>query len=335
MYGIGGWEPALASEVDKLGYGDCKGLTNYTKALLTSQGIESYYTVVYGGDKVDIDPEFTKMQGNHVILNIPRENESDIWLECTSQESPFNYMGDFTDDRYALRLKTDGGEIVKTTKYTEKDNLEKINCVLKLDENGGFKATFQRHSYGVSYSGIFRIQNRTNKDQKAYYRNEWGKLQNIQFENISFEDDKRKIEFLEKLEFSGTNLATKAGSRLLVPLNFIQQENFSIAKNLNRQRPLRVKRGRTYKDEFIFQIPKGFEIEALPESRTLTSEFGNFSIKIEAANNEGSGEIKVNRSLVIKEGLWSENKYKDFKFFVNHINHLNSLKAVIVSTSKT
>ena len=31
--GIGGWKPSPAKEVDALGYGDCKGLTNYTKAL--------------------------------------------------------------------------------------------------------------------------------------------------------------------------------------------------------------------------------------------------------------------------------------------------------------
>ena len=32
--GIGGWKPITAYEVDRLGFGDCKALTNYTSALL-------------------------------------------------------------------------------------------------------------------------------------------------------------------------------------------------------------------------------------------------------------------------------------------------------------
>ena len=44
--GIGGWMPMLANDVDRLSYGDCKALTNYTKSLLDIAGVESYYTAV-------------------------------------------------------------------------------------------------------------------------------------------------------------------------------------------------------------------------------------------------------------------------------------------------
>mgnify|MGYP001126063175 FL=1 len=90
--GIGGWKPISAEEVDENKYGDCKGLTNYTKALLRTVGIESNYCVVSAGSEIkDISEDFPSMQGNHVILNIPQEGKSDLWLECTSQDTPFNF----------------------------------------------------------------------------------------------------------------------------------------------------------------------------------------------------------------------------------------------------
>jgi transglutaminase-like putative cysteine protease len=74
--GIGGWKPINASEIDQLGYGDCKGLTNYTRALLDAVSVPSYYTVVYGDrDITDIDKDFSSTEGNHAILSIPVEDE--------------------------------------------------------------------------------------------------------------------------------------------------------------------------------------------------------------------------------------------------------------------
>ncbi len=47
--GIGGWKPMLANEVDKLGYGDCKALSNYTQSLMEHANVPSVYTIVYSG----------------------------------------------------------------------------------------------------------------------------------------------------------------------------------------------------------------------------------------------------------------------------------------------
>ncbi|NOZ46343.1 MAG: DUF3857 domain-containing protein, partial [Chlorobi bacterium] len=91
--GIGGWKPYDANTVDRLCYGDCKALTNYTKFLLDAIGIKSYYTLVAAGKKApEINKNFPSNIFNHVILCIPFENQDTVWLECTNQNIPFGYL---------------------------------------------------------------------------------------------------------------------------------------------------------------------------------------------------------------------------------------------------
>ncbi|GHV35985.1 hypothetical protein FACS1894178_6620 [Bacteroidia bacterium] len=44
--GVGGWQSIAASEVARTGFGDCKALSNYMKALLAIAEIPSFYTVL-------------------------------------------------------------------------------------------------------------------------------------------------------------------------------------------------------------------------------------------------------------------------------------------------
>ncbi len=140
--GIGGWQPIDAETVDEVKYGDCKGLTNYTKALLKIAGINAKYSVVYAGnEKIDIEKDFASMQGNHVILNIPLEDR-DIWLECTNQDIPFGFLGTFTDDRDVLVIDETGGTIKHTDVYKPKDNYQKIAGQLNITPDGHLNADF-------------------------------------------------------------------------------------------------------------------------------------------------------------------------------------------------
>ena len=133
--GIGGWKPMLASDVDRLGYGDCKGLSNYTKALLDVVGVQSYYTIVYGDSDIrDIDATFSSLQGNHAILSIP-DNDSYITLECTSQTVPFGYNANFTDDRDVLIITPTGGQIVHTKAYATNENSQITNLLFNNDKD--------------------------------------------------------------------------------------------------------------------------------------------------------------------------------------------------------
>ena len=329
--GIGGWQPMDAVEVDQVRYGDCKALTNYTKALLESQEIESYYTVVYGGeDKTDIDKDFPSMQGNHVILNIPSEGE-DIWLECTSQTTPFNYLGDFTDNRDVLVIKPEGGEIARTKTYPVKENVQETFSTISLDENGAFNATLKRMSKGIAYGEIYHINRQTEKDQALYYKKNWGHFKNMDFTEMAFINDRDVQEFTENLKFSGDRFTSKAGNRLLLPLNFLTPETYNLPRNENRKLPLEISRGRTFEDTFKYLLPAGFEAESIPENTFLETEFGNFELSVALEEKEGARTIVVKRKYVINEGLWPAESYGDFRNFMYTINSLSNQKAVIVA----
>ncbi|MDN3595192.1 DUF3857 domain-containing protein [Zunongwangia endophytica] len=327
--GIGGWEPILAQEVDRVGYGDCKGLTNYTKALLASQGIKANYAVVYAGDEQkDIDPAFASMQGNHVILNVPGIAEEDVWLECTSQSIPFNYLGDFTDNRHVLLIKEEGGEIVKTPKYTGERNLEQTFCEIDLSEDA-FTATVTRESKGIPYGNNYHIENQKEKDKNIYYKEKLGNLQGIHIDQLKFENNKDQTSFSEQLDFSGKKFHTTAGNRILLPLNFIQPEINAVTKTENRKYPIEIVRGFTNKDQFDFKIPEAYAVEALPDSVKIETDFGKFSFSVKVSDKDPR-LLQVKRSISINEGKWSPNQFSDFRAFLNKINILSNQKAVLV-----
>ncbi|MGY5849958.1 DUF3857 domain-containing protein [Salegentibacter sp. F14] len=327
--GIGGWIPMSAASVDELGYGDCKALTNYTKVLLETQNIPSYYTVIYGGDRKNMDPEFPSMQGNHVILNIPQEDQ-DIWLECTSQSIPFDFLGRFTDDRYALKLTPEGGELVKTPAYETHKNLTLTEAEIRLDEEV-FTAEIIREKSGIAYDKIYEIQNVKEKNQKKYYKSQWGYLGDFEIQNLSFRNDRDSIKFQERLKIEGKNFSGKAGNRLLLPVNFLRPALINLPRDEARKTPIEIVRGKSYVDRYRYFFPKTFKIESIPDKIELENEFGSLLIHTNLREDEEGPVLEVERRLIINKGLWKAEDYEAYYKFLNKIKSYNNQKAVIIT----
>ena len=148
--GIGGFQPFDAATVDRLSYGDCKALSNYMKSILEVAGISSRYTLVYAGENnQDIKTTFPSSQFNHVILCVPMEKDT-IWLECTSQRKPFNYLGSSTSNRQALVIDENGGKL-RTQVMQPENNLESRKADIILDKTGSGFASVHSRYYGATY----------------------------------------------------------------------------------------------------------------------------------------------------------------------------------------
>ncbi|MRR23375.1 DUF3857 domain-containing protein, partial [bacterium] len=146
--GIGGFKPAPATEVSEKGYGDCKGLTNYMYALLKEAGIRSHYTWVKSGRNRFIMPSFVADQFDHIILCVPLQGDT-VWLECTNQTIPFNFLGSFTSDRDVLLITPDGGKLVRTPLMRK--SFMSTTGIINLERRGASRGSLTMTSGGLAF----------------------------------------------------------------------------------------------------------------------------------------------------------------------------------------
>ena len=325
--GIGGWKPMIANDVDKLGYADCKGLTNYTKALLKAVDVPSYYTVVYGGNAIrSIDKEFSYIEGNHVILCVPQEDEN-IFLECTSQTSPFGFTAGFTDDRDVLLVKPEGGEIVHTKVYEADDSVQKTEATVVLDETGSVSAAVRIATTGFQYNLHEGIENRTDRDQQLHYKEYWDNINNLKIDAITIDNDKEKVIYNENIELSSTNYASKSGTRLIFQPNMFNKVTNIPPRYTERQLEFKIDRSFKDIDEFIIEYPETLQIEAFTDSKSISSKFGTYEFKIEQL--EGN-KLKYTRTYILNKGDYQKEDYRAYRDFRKKIVKNDKIKVVLV-----
>ncbi len=228
----------MLHDVDRLGYGDCKALSNYTRALLEAVDVPSYNTLLYGDDsKWNIDANFVSMQGNHMILCVPDQGKN-IFLECTSQVTPFGYQAHFTDDRDVLVIKPEGGEIVHTKVYDDLINFQNSKGFYALDSNGDFSGIIKIDSRGSQYekSSLERMQP---EEKEAYLKKYWSNINNLKLNAVKFNNDKEAVLFTIDAELSALNYGNLSNNKLMFAVNAFNQYRWNVSRVRNEKSHLR------------------------------------------------------------------------------------------------
>ncbi|WP_235982464.1 DUF3857 domain-containing protein [Gelidibacter maritimus] len=331
--GIGGIQPIDALKVDEVKYGDCKGLTNYTKALLDLVGVESYYTRVYASPNnlVDINEDFASFlgQSNHVILNLPHQGK-DVWLECTSQTSPFGYNANFTDDRNVFVIRPDGGEIVRTKIYTATENLLATKADIVLTEDGDIEAKIGLNSYGTQYGHREGIQNSALKNQTLYYKGYWSHINNVDVVSMNYKNDKETIKFSENIELTAAKYASKTGDRLLLSPNLFNVLSNVPTRYRDRKLPFKIQRGFYDTDEYVISIPENYQVEALQNDVLIENKFGKYSYTI-TENDDHSLVFK--RSFILNKGDYAKEDYDEFRNFYLKVAKQDQARIILIKKS--
>lgn len=327
--GIGGWKPMKVADVHRLGYGDCKALTNYTKALLYAVGVPSYYCVIHADeDKQDIDPDFVSMQGNHVTLAIPDGNKL-RWVECTSQTDPFDYQAKFTDDRLALVLKPEGSALVRTHVYDDQANGQVSGATYAISPEGDLSGTIEIRSRGTLYHTKSMLERVSASERNDFYRRCFSALNNIQPEKTEIRNDKLQPEFFEKVTLSAKGYGAHNGARLMFAPNAFNQWSSIPPRYRNRLNAVEIERGFHNTDEFTIEIPEGYTVEAKPEDMTIEDVFGQYKAEFKMID---ARHLLYKRSLLIKQGVYPAADYEKFRKFREQIAKADNAKCVLVKS---
>ncbi|MFD2287366.1 DUF3857 domain-containing protein [Pedobacter petrophilus] len=324
--GIGGFQPVAASEIDRLGYGDCKALVNYMQSLLKAADIESYYCVVEAGSlKKNIDPAFASMaQGNHIILCLPLKGDT-TWLECTNQKIPFGFLSDFTDDRIVFACTPTGGKLLKTPKLSAQNNLQIRKAELNISQDGDITGKINTLFSGAQYDNREIIIDHPLAEQRKLLKTAYN-VDNIDFTDVGFSQKKEiSPQLTEDLKLSIRNYAPINGTKMYLQLNAFNIQP-TIQELNSRMLPVYINRGFTDEDTIEYELPENVKTELiLIEDKNLKNPFGEYKRSV----SKQGRKLTYYRKLVLNDGTFPPEKYAEFSKFINDVNIADHLKLVL------
>jgi len=304
--GIGGYKPAPASQVGEKGYGDCKGLTNYMYALLKEAGISSYYTLVKSGENRNMIPSFVSFQFDHIILCVPLLKDT-VWLECTNQTMPFNYLGTFTSDRYVLLITPEGGKLARTPAFN--NSVLTTTGIVNIGRREASTASLTITSSGSAFNDNQVYAGKDETEIKRMINSEL-EMGTFSTETASY-GEIRENDPISVLSYklSMSDFAITAGTRIhfrpcLEPFDYQPFDTIAV----------RVYEIPAAIDSIVYKIPAGYKPEFIPGSVTTECPYGVYSYEVSAINES---MLLFIRRLKINRGIYEGESAKELFAFLN------------------
>lgn len=326
QYGIGGFQPSSAAEVENCGFGDCKALSNYMKTLLEIVNINSNYTLIGSGKNKYIKYEDFPgiLQSNHAILSVPI-NDDTIWLECTNSEYPFGYIGENNCNRKAIIIDSSNTSIVKTPVSNENTNIRIVNTYIKIEDNGNIDCSSLLLTSGSEMDQFIYFKSLDKSLQlnafTEMYSNGSMILKEINYSKTNDIFPKIKID----IRLVSTNSISKGIALYSLNPNIFSKFKNPIVDDIERKNDFYFESGTNCIDSIRVKISNNFLLERYPKDIKFQSCVGNFSIKYLYQQNE----LLCIRSFTLFRGIFSKEKNQEISDFFNKVQNADNQNIII------
>ena len=321
LLGIGGLQPAPAASVCKSGFGDCKGLSNYMRAMLKEVGIASNYTTISTTNRRLLKDFASVGQMNHVILQVPLKGDT-LWLECTNPQLPLGFVHEDIAGHDAIEVSEAGGRLVTLPVYQDSTNLMRSTIHIEVEDKGAANVTLQQETRNGQYENRIALLHMDEKErQKVLQR--IVRVPQAEIGKIDIREEGAAITL--DAEVKSQKYASVTGQRLFVPVCPIHRGYSAPNAIADRKENVWVEEGYVDEDDITIAIPEGYEVEAMPKGFEIDKPFGTFSFMVVPGENS----IMVTNRLVMKSGQYDKSQYPDLIDFIKTISNAYGQKVVL------
>lgn len=324
--GIGGLKPFPASYVDVKKYGDCKALANYMFSVLKAAGIKSHYALINAGENEEpASPGFVNSPFNHVILCVPFEKDS-VWLECTNSTAAFGKLGNFTENRYALLVKEDGGELVRTPVSRMEDNVLSSEARITVDPSGFSEADIKVSTTGEYRDLFVGLSARKSDDQKQYLIS----YLNLRQPDVFLIKEMKDADGLRvtDIQLKYTNLSEmRTGNKAFYRPRILDIWKTTLPAGDMRKTDLFWPFPLISKQVSEYIFPSDMEIESLPVDVSLKFAYGSFDARYSHVKENNT--VRCINEFKLTSHVVPAARYKEMQTFLDDISKTMSRKLVV------
>ncbi len=319
--GIGGFQPEEAKRVFDLGYGDCKGLSNFMKAMLNEVGIPADYAVISTSYDRLYDNFANAHQLNHAILCVPQAADS-LWLECTSF-CPVGYVHESIAGHDAILAGESSSKFVHLPKLPAdmSRKVADINMTVKPD----FSAVVDIAYKGVNndFEDFYHLTKVAPDKQRDFFKHILlYKEPKVTVKSVDA-DLSRQPSVTAKASIEISSAGKKTANRLFIMADPVHNGAFRYDFS-DRKNPIHVS-NRNFDTNLTITIPEEFTVESMPKAFDFQSEVGTISL---AAAQNGN-VVTLNASVRIRDNDFPADKADLFKEFFTKIRSVTDAQIVL------
>ena len=297
--GIAGFQPESAINVCNNRYGDCKGMANLAKHMLTIAGYDARLTWV-GTRRIAYDYSLPSLAvDNHMICTVFLNGEK-YFLDPTETYIALNDYAHRIQGRQVLIENGDEYLLEKVPEFDHVHNKAEVqrNFTLKDGKLVGHSVeTYQGESKTTILRGYNGLRSDKREEALVSFVNEGDKnlsASNIKTSDLNNRDEKVKIEY----DYTLANHIVDIETEVLIELDYDQQfYYFRFEEDRETDYYFPSKYNKTC--QYTFTVPPGYRIKHVPAGLSKKTDDYSIDVKVEVSGNQ----VVVTRTIIVFNGV--------------------------------